>query len=393
MSATSLKLSNTTSFDLDGDVLLLVESTGRLILLNEMAASIWRGLESSMSVPEISAELAARTGCPPEQAARDCAHSIDQWRALGAFDTEPGSSRADRKTTGACGIPEMTTPMAMPAYGNSYRLLDLSFALRATHASDARTVHDCIGHLAAPTNAPVDLVFDLARSGDGYTLRGNGCAIDECDDPQELVPMMHANLLLAAYRRSDCVAALHASAVARGQDCILMPGASGSGKSTLATALLAQGYEFCTDDLAVLTGQPLRIRTFPMRIGLKTGAWGPLASRWPQLDALPVHWRADGQSVRYFLPPRNLDSLPRPDTYEPSCVVFPSFRPAARTDSRRITTGDALLRLTEAGYDLPSRMDRHVVSILVDWLSTTPCYELTFCRLDQAVDAISTIAA
>ena len=101
MSATSLKLSNTASFDLDGDVLLLVESTGRLILLNEMAASIWRGLESSMSVPEISAELAARTGCPPEQAARDCAQSIDQWRALGAFDTEPGSSHADRKTTGA----------------------------------------------------------------------------------------------------------------------------------------------------------------------------------------------------------------------------------------------------------------------------------------------------
>ena len=237
------------------------------------------------------------------------------------------------------------------------------------------------------------MIFDLARSGGRYVLRGNGSILDECEDRHELVPMMHANLLLAAYRHSDRMAALHAAAVARGKRCVLMPGVSGSGKSTLTAALLADGYDYCTDDLVLLTGAPIRIRAFPMRMGLKRGAWRPLMSRWPEISALPVHRRADGKLIRYFLPQKSLDSQPGSSTYEPTSIVFPKYRTDARCELRQISSGDALMRLTEAGYDLPNCLDRHVVSTLVDWLSATPSYALEYSELDQAIDAMSTIAS
>ena len=392
MSESRLELSNTVSFELDGDVLLFVESSNRMILLNETASSIWRGLQSAMSVSDISEELAARTGCSPERALRDCAESIERWQELGVFKGEQQPSGTTDEPEARPGT-EAPASADLPTLENSYRLLGLSFVFRATHPSDAQAVYDLVGHLSVQGPAPVQLIFDLVRSGGRYVLHANGRVLDECEDRRELVPMVHANLLLAAYRHSDCVAGLHAAAVARGEHCILMPGISGSGKSTLTAALLAHGFEYCTDDLVLLTGDPIHLRAFPMRIGLKSGTWRALETRWPEISSLPVHRRADGKFIRYFLPQKCLGSQAGPGTYEPTCIVFPRYREDAGCDLRRIGSGDALMRLTEAGYDLPNRLDRQVVSTLVDWLSATPCYELDYSPLDQAIDAMSAITS
>ena len=64
---------------------------------------------------------------------------------------------------------------------------------------------------------------------------------------------------------------------------MLLPAISGSGKSTLTAALLAAGFGYCTDDLALLTGEPVRIRPVPTCLGLKRGSWNILAERLPQI--------------------------------------------------------------------------------------------------------------
>ena len=183
------------------------------------------------------------------------------------------------------------------------------------------------------------------------------------------------------------MAGLHAAAVTRGGDCILMPATSGSGKSTLTAALLSRGFGYCTDDLALLTHEPVRVRSVPTCLGLKHGSWSVLDDVFPEIRHLPTHLRADGKQVRYLPPP----SVGVPRTYQARAIVFPVWSPGQQpAEIRRISSAEGLSRLSASGYDLRNRINRQVVGCLIRWMSGLPCFELQY---DVPTDAAPIMSA
>ena len=183
------------------------------------------------------------------------------------------------------------------------------------------------------------------------------------------------------------MAALHAAAVTRGGDCIMMPATSGSGKTTLTAALLSHGFGYCTDDLALLTHEPVRIRPVPTCLGLKPGSWSVVDDVFPEIRQLPIYLRADGKQVRY-LPPPSMDGAR--DSYRARAIVFPAWSPGQTAEIRSISSVEGLSKLTASGYDLPNRINRDIVECLIRWISRLPCFEL---RYDAPGDAVHMFSA
>lgn len=373
------------SFDCGSDIVLFCENSGGLFLLNETAGHIWRLLGAGDTPDSIISRIAARTGISPDRVSRDVEALIAHWQALAAA-TSPAVERSD-DVRPIEGLDERIEPMgarALPHKGH-YRILNFEFEIRTQFRQDFETVEALFGHLSTPClEGPT--VFDIIKGPvQRRILLKNGQPVGVCDSVTGLGPLLHATILMTAYGGVDCLAGVHAAVVAATSRAILMPGESGSGKSTLTAALVAAGYTYCTDDLAILTLPPVRIRPVPVGIGLKQGSWTPLAAGIPALADLVTHVRGDGKRIRYFLPPRS-QIASHEARYTAHAILFPCFSPDARISCERISAGDALLRLTHAGYD--ARLSSAVVAMLVEWLSDVPAYELRYASLKEAVTAV-----
>jgi hypothetical protein len=180
---------------------------------------------------------------------------------------------------------------------------------------------------------------------------------------------------------------LHAGVVSSGESCIVLPGAPGSGKSTLTIGLMLAGYAYFSDEVALLEEESLRLRPFPLAIGIKAGAIPALESCWPHLQALEAHSREDGQEVRYLAPPKARcaalnHALPA------RWLVFPRYDAQARTELRAIGRPEALRRLMQEFMVLPKLLDEARVESMVRWMRRLECFELSTSSLPEAVDLL-----
>jgi len=74
------------SFEVDDGTILFAESSGRLVLLNATAASIWHGLKFGLFPEEISSELAIRSELSAKKISADCATLIESLQELKLLD-------------------------------------------------------------------------------------------------------------------------------------------------------------------------------------------------------------------------------------------------------------------------------------------------------------------
>ncbi len=244
-------------------------------------------------------------------------------------------------------------------------------------------------HLPAPSQAPCEAKFDIIRKKKKFFLIYNGHLLDWCDNLAGIAPMVHGNSLLVAYELSRCLFGLHAAAVGYNNQSILMPAISGRGKSTLTAALVGSGFQYCADDLVVLTSAPIRMRPVPVAIGLKSGSWPLLSTYYAHIASLRTHTRIDGKHIRYLVPSTQSLCLSGVLPFAVNYIVFPQYESNLQGSVlTQISPADGLCRLTTAGYDLRGSLTAEVVDLMVEWISGIPCYELRFCELDHAVSVL-----
>jgi hypothetical protein len=362
------------SYPLDDDLILLDTRAQRIFVLNQSAAFLWAGLEAGLSAAEVAAEISRQTGTPLANALQDCEALIAEWTAAGL--------RGD-----------VADDLGTAARERCYRIAGVEFRITGPTGPMA-AVHVLLGHMSVDPSsiAPDSASLTITATAGGWALSAGQREFGECENLEQLVPLVHANVLLMTYESSECFMALHSAAVSRGDTCVLLPGLPGNGKSTLTAALLATGYDFGTDDLAMLSGRPLRVRALPLRVGLKSGSWPVLRDRIPELEAVPSHLRADGQWIKYWLPPP--DRLPRDASarLRVAALVFPRYSPDTTCALVPITRSQALLRVSEAGYHLPrGQLDHAWMEATLEWLGTLSCFELNYADLDEAVNAFARV--
>lgn len=379
------------SYPLDRDTILFDSSSGRLFVLNESAAFIWNGLTSGLSPEDVAAELAGETGAQYDAVIQHCDDLVSEWINAGLTNA---SAPVPANPT------DSSEPRAAETAANatnavrSYRVADVMLTFVGTRAS-LEVVDRLLGHCLIEPGSKSEQaqVFLLATRKRGWSLIYGNRVLGECDDLWELAPLVHAAVMHFTYTASESFVAIHGSAVSRGNECVLFPGIPGAGKSTLTAALVTSGLGYCTDDLAMLTGGPLCLRAMPTCIGLKEGSWPILAPRLPEISALPVYKREDGQLVKYLLPPA--DRMPRAgnDRFTVKAVVFPQYEAGSACERCEIPRSAALVRIADSGYHLEGELDEAWVTTTLGWLQTLDCYELRYSSLDDAVEAVADLLA
>ena len=380
-----------TRYELDDESVLFLERSGQLLRLNPTAAFIWRGLETGFSFREIINSLSEVSNVPAAKVEQDVTGLIAGLREAGALDNQmPEPSASASSTLLTQSLPRIPMPRQTFSVAHDYRLANFRFRLRTPNSDIQMAVHRLLAHLSLPEGSFPDATVDIVENEQRWILVIDGELVDQCSTFDGIVPMLHANTLLKAYRTSGCMAGLHAASVIKGEQCILMPAESGSGKSTLTAALVAGGFEYGADDLTLLTHDPIRVKPVPTCLGLKPGSWNVVSSFLPEIIELPIHLRSDGKQVRYLPPPKAGD-LNASHSYKARAIVFPQWTPISPSGLHRINSAEGLTRLTASGYDLLDHIDRTTVEVLIRWISSLPCYELQYAETSIAVHDISAL--
>jgi hypothetical protein len=380
----------------DDSVAVFNEITQRMISMNRTAAYLWFRREEGIDDAQLVHELTARSGMSLPQAQRSVDEHIAMWEAAGllAPDRAIGPRGAVPSGDVTARPPEpppmqpgspARTPLAELGRGVSGQLAGLNFLIRYEPDELQELIQPPLEHLIGGVADPVDLTIDVLASETGWTVLDDGGVLGRRLRANELMPVVIQSLVGAVLDRGRYAIAFHASAVRRNGRCMLLPASSGGGKSTLCAALLHSGFEFVSDDLVLLDGTSPGLRGVPLPLSLKEGSWPILQQRFPKIEALDVHKRADHKLVKYLAPPH---LAPASDIHRAAWMIFPKFNPDADVDVRDLDQSTALSRLISEAFAPSLRLTGEIFELLVEFVRPISCRQLSFSSLDAAVSLI-----
>jgi hypothetical protein len=200
------------------------------------------------------------------------------------------------------------------------------------------------------------------------------------------VAVMNSTMLRCVYRMPETLIAFHAGVVAHKGAAAIVAGKSGRGKTTLTAALMASGFGFFSDEVAILD-RSFRALPAPAPLGLTTESVAILAPFLPHVTDIERQSRRDGTSV-HFLRPINIQADPLPVT----TLLFPRVVREEPSELHPLGAREAFERLHHAGFDLPNRLSAEDAQGLLQWLCSARSYEVRIGSLPAAVQLISQLS-
>ncbi|HRP07866.1 MAG TPA: HprK-related kinase A [Gemmatimonadales bacterium] len=205
-------------------------------------------------------------------------------------------------------------------------------------------------HMVADDGAVPDFTFTLhsQRGGRSRLARFGRMELDGVPTTKPFEwrfawPMFEWGLHDAVARRGGFALMLHASVVSRAGRALILPARTGSGKSTLCALLVADGWDFVSDEFLVLvrSGEQLQVRSLPQPIALKGRSIDILRTRFPASDWSREWPHASKGLIRYLRPPPEGSG----DVVRPGWIVLPRYQEGAGTEMTPIPRRDAFLAL------------------------------------------------
>ncbi len=175
---------------------------------------------------------------------------------------------------------------------------------------------------------------------------------------------------------------IHAAALAHGGCGILFPGASGAGKSLTAAALAANGFQYFSDEVAVVTDDG-RLRPFPKVISLKEDGWRRLAEAFPSLSPAGCRLPSSEGGLYHLDPSHRLRSGGRWTGPPVRFIIVPSRRAGASTILEPLPKPAALTVLLEQSLNL-RQLGSGAMGVLVRLVQESECFTLAAGSLREA---------
>jgi hypothetical protein len=377
---------------LDDAGVLFSEATQELHLLNTMAAVIWTLLEEGLDAKDSAIALQNMYGLDEARAREFVSSALAEWRRNRLVD-DPSSGSAVPFVPPAQSFPQMGIEWRefIVAEERHYRLLSSHLTLRFSGEAQARIVHPILQHLAA---APSDgtIVIDVVETANGIAAYRDREFHAACAHLDQLAPIVKSLLWRTAVRDHRFFLDIHAGVVGDGNACILLPAAAGSGKSTLTAALVHDGFEYYSDEVALLEEGSFDVYPMPLAICVKKSGVEALAECFPQLRRFAVHRRGDGKDVIYLPPPN--ESLPSSNAARPvAAIVFPLYSAGASLCLQTLSKPEALKRLMDECLVVSMALDPVKVKALVRWIEKTPCYSLSYGSSEAAINAVRSVTS
>lgn len=360
--------------------LLLDPAHHRLYALNASAAFIWSLLKDGQSPAEASRSLSAHFSMPADDAAAYVADVLRQY---------------DRPPDPPPDAPVTNTRRRRPLLSEArvietYALLGRAFRVQYDNPRLANEIHPLLQHGGVTKDTGLATIIDvaIAREGGGVVVIADEEEIGFSRTLEDAAVAVRACLTQLAVAASGGLCAVHAGALCRNGAALLLPGEAGDGKSTLSAGLAARGFHMLCDDTTLLVGEPPLVRSLPIGLCIKRGAYPVLEPHYPQLPSLPEWRRPDGKQARYLMPGCDLPWAAPDAAVAVRWIVFPRYHPDRGTTLLPLPRREALARLLRGVYFLSGSLDGPNLDKLITWIEQIDCFELPLSSLDAATALI-----
>ncbi|MDB4049218.1 hypothetical protein N9485_03305 [Luminiphilus sp.] len=166
---------------------------------------------------------------------------------------------------------------------------------------------------------------------------------------------------------------LHAAAVSINGNAIVMPAVSGSGKSSLTMWLVANGFDYITDEM-VLIDKDHRVDGISRPIHIKSHGWKAVQHLLKHEHEHDIY---DGTQVN-VVPISSINgNVSSENTHQAGILLFPRFESGASTTLTRISPAQAGLALIKNHINARN-MPHHGFSNLMQFARTSQSYSLIF---------------
>jgi len=151
----------------------------------------------------------------------------------------------------------------------------------------------------------------------------------------------------------------HAAALSRKGCGILLPGQSGSGKTFLSACLTRQGYEYFTDEMALVESQTLGINGFYKPLHIKDATISGLDTIIEKPDQNTMH-PGNGKipiDQGFLVDSSYLNPVTKAGDSTAGIIIFPEFKSRGKFEMIRLTpakTGLLLMKSLINARNLPS---------------------------------------
>ena len=222
----------------------------------------------------------------------------------------------------------------------------------------------------------------VCEQAGGYSLQSrNGHSIEAVGSSEILIHLIEEVTKLLITELGSGVA-LQGAAIGCGDLAILMPGLSGSGKSSLAAWLLSEGYDYLSDEIAVLTptgaiiGLPRPLVIEPGAAGIVQGLVG----------------FNDSKSVRAGM---HLLKVPLETKIETGArkvglIVFPNYQQGSETRIESLSPGETVLRLDACNLNARNLQDGGYASVS-ELSRTVPAIQFRFGDFSQLKGTLNAV--
>jgi hypothetical protein len=199
-----------------------------------------------------------------------------------------------------------------------------------------------------------------------------------------LVQDLEWRLYAASAAESPAPLMIHAGAVARKGQALLLPGVSGAGKTTLTYALAARGWRTLTDDLLATSASP-----DGETLALPCERCGHVSPQTLSLLAeLGVSLEGPvGGLVRYFRPRMWAEAAPA------RFVIAPQYKADATCVATPMTQAETAALLMKAGFAQRRVRYHQQWQAAVRMAAQTRGWRLTYGSLNDALDMVDHLTA
>lgn len=169
--------------------------------------------------------------------------------------------------------------------------------------------------------------------------------------PQDTaLPFLEWGLNWCVATRAHHYLMLHAGALEKNGNTLLLPAHPGSGKSTLTAALCHRGWRLLTDETVLVQPVDLALIPFPRLIPLKNEAIAVFRAFVPEAVLGPEYSRTRKGTVCHVRPPA--ESIERSSEIgQARWIVFPRFESGAPLSLGPLSKMDAFTQLTRHSFN------------------------------------------